>query len=421
MSGSDRHDNCGSERSAGSRVARRDVLAAVGAGGLASVAGCLGSLGGGEGTLKVGFAEPLSGPIGNLGGEVIKGFKLRVDEELDGQINGMDVEYAEQDTAGDPSTAVNATNQLLQEEQVDVIVGPVSSASALAMVSPIQQATESRDLVWFNASAANFRITADHCLEHQFRVARTTWHAGAPMAPYVYENVADNVALAYLDYAGGQQTVNFFQERFEELGGEVVGDFAVGFDVEDFSSFLQRIEGSGADAVFGMFIGGNAVNFVSDYAEFGLHEDIQLTGIGDMVSERLLRSQGAAGEGVLSHSFYSVTDDIQRNGEFKDLYRDVHGDDNPDSYSVGGYDSAQALQMGVEEAGGFDADEIAATLAGAELDSPRGYMQFHPESHDPITEMDIREVVEAGDGYDNEVIDKVDQAEAPTWGCSIDH
>jgi len=402
-------------------VRRRSVLAATGAAGIGALAGCVGRIGGGSDTIKVGFAEPLSGSIGNLGSEVIRGFKLRVVEELDGAIDGNEIEFFEQDTGGDPSKGVSAAKKLLQEERVDVLVGPVSSAVALAMVSPFEQAAQSRDVIWFNASAANYKITEDHCLTHQFRVGRNTWHAGAPMAPYVYENIADNVALAYLDYAGGQQTVNFFAERFEELGGTIEGDFAVGFDVSDFSSFMQKIENSGADAVFGMFIGGNAVNFVKDYAEFGLDEDIQLTGIGDMVSERLLQSQKEAGLGAITHSFYSVSDSNDRNQEFVDSYTNAYPDQGrPDSYSCGGYDSALAMEKGLTEAGGMDADGIAGTLAGAELDSPRGYMQFHPDSHDPITEMDVREVVEGEDGYTNEVIDKIDRAESPTWGCQID-
>ncbi|WP_435348604.1 ABC transporter substrate-binding protein [Haloarchaeobius sp. HRN-SO-5] len=410
------------ESSTNKYFSRRSVLAATGTVGAASLAGCLSGFGGGDsGTLTVGFAEPLSGSIGNLGNEVIRGFKLRVDEELDGEIGGMEVEYAQQDTAGDPSTGVSAARKLLQEEQVDVLVGPVSSAVALAMVSPFKQAAQSRDAIWLNASAANYKITSEHCLKYQFRIARNTWHAGAPMAPYVYENVSDNVALAFLDYAGGEQTVNFFQQRFEELGGTIAGRFPVGFDVSDFSSYLQQIEDSGADAVFGMFIGGNAVNFVKDYAQFGLDENIQLTGIGDMVSERLVQSQQDAAQGAITHSFYTSSDDISRNQEFVESYTSAYPDQGqPDSYSCGGYDSALAIEKGIEEAGGMDADGIAQTLAGSELDSPRGFFQFHPDTHDPITEMDIRRVVEQDGGFGNEVIDKIEKAEPPTWGCTIE-
>jgi branched-chain amino acid transport system substrate-binding protein len=388
--------------------------------GATSIAGCAGGLGGGSDTIKVGFAEPLSGSIGNLGNEVIRGFKLRVEEELGGEIDGTEIEYAQQDTAGNPSTGVSAAKKLLEEEGVDFLVGPVSSSVALAMVSPFSQTAQSRDAIWLNASAANQKITSEHCLKYQFRVGRNTWHAGSPMAPYVYENVSDNVALAFLDYAGGRQTVDFFAQRFEELGGTIAGRYPVGFDVSDFSSYMQQLQNSGADAVFAMFIGGNAVNFVSDYDQFGLKEEMQLTGIGDMVSERLIQSQQEAAEGVISHSFYSAGDSIQRNQEFMDIYRDAYPDQGlPDSYTCGGYDSAKAMEKGLKEAGGMDADNIASALAGAELDSPRGYFQFHPDSHDPITEMDVREVTSTSDGYTNEVVDKIDQAEPPTWGCSI--
>ena len=411
------------ESSINGHVGRRSFLAAAGTAGTLPLTGCvggLGNLGGGSDTIKVGFAEPFSGSTGNLGGEVVRGFKLRTEEQLGGEINGKEIEYVEKDTAGDPSTGTSAARQLLEEDNVDFLVGPVSSSVALAMVSTFEQTAQSRDAIWFNASAANYRVTADHCLNYQFRIGRNTWHAGAPMAPHIYENVADNVALAFLDYAGGKQTIDFFAERFKKLGGTIKGRYPVGFGVSDFSSYMQQLESSGADAVFGMFIGGNAVNFVNDYVQFGLKDQMQLTGIGDMVSERLLQSEKAAAKGVISHSFYSATDPYQRNQAFVSTYEDAYPDQGePDSYSCGGYDSAQAMEKGLKAADGMDADTIAQTLAGGELDSPRGFFRFHPESHDPITEMDIRRVIEKSGGYSNKVVGKIEKAKPPTWGCTI--
>jgi branched-chain amino acid transport system substrate-binding protein len=62
---------------------------------------------------------------------------------------------------------------------------------------------------------------------------------------------------------------------------------------------------------------------------------------------------------------------------------------------------------------------MVSGLAGAELDSPRGYLKFKESTHDPVMDMDIRQVVETDDGIQNEVVETLSKVEGPTWGCSL--
>lgn len=402
-----------SSTTSGGSVSRRQLLASGAAvGGTAALGGCLGSR---EDGLTVGFALPFTGTYALLGESIVDGFELYLDQR-DGEVNGEEVELVRRDTEADTNKGVDVTRELLIKERADAIVGPVSSAVAMAMIQPIE--TES-SAIWFNANAGDYRITAEGCPEYHFRTSFNDWQTSAPLARFVYEEIADNVCLAYADYAFGQNSKEFFKEAFEELGGEVVDEVGAPLGTDDFSPYLGDIQDSGAEAVYSFFAGGDAVNYVNAFSSFGLDEEMTQTGSGFLLANDTLPAQGASALGMYSLLHYTTTHDSDRNRTFVENYEQLHGG-SPNVYACQGYDSAQAFVDAVEETGGTDPDEMVDSLVEMEFDSPRGQFRFNPDTHEPIHNMYVREVVESDDGesVENEVIDTLEEVEGPAWGCS---
>lgn len=401
-----------------STTSRRKFLLSSGvAGSAAALGGCLGGItGSDEETLTVGYVLPFSGTYSLLGESIVNGFEMYLDQN-DGQIGGREVETVQSDTEADTDRGVDVTRQMLVEEGADVLVGPVSSAVAIAMMQTVENEASA---IWLNANAGDYRVVQEGCLKYHFRTSFNDWQTSAPLAPWVYDNVADNVVLAYADYAFGQNSKDFFQEAFEEAGGEVVGEVGVPLGTDDYSPYLGEIEDSGADAVFSFFAGADAVNYITQFSDFGLDEQMTQTGSGFLLSEDTLPAQGEAALGKYSILHYTPTKQNDRNQEFVQNYMDAH-DSRPNVYACQGYDSAQAFEAAVSDADGSDPDDLADALSGQEIDSPRGSFQFHPETNDPIQDMDIRQVVES-DGevpVENEVVETLEEVESPTWGCSL--
>jgi len=401
-----------------SKPSRRQFLLSSGVvGSAAALGGCLGGItGSDEETLTVGYVLPFSGTYSLLGESIVNGFELYL-EQNDGQIAGRDVETVRSDTEADTDKGVDVTRQMLVEEGADVLVGPVSSAVAIAMMQTVENEASA---IWLNANAGDYRVVQEGCLKYHFRTSFNDWQTSAPLAPWVYDNVADNAVLAYADYAFGQNSKDFFSEAFQDAGGEVVGEVGVPLGTDDYSPYLGEIEDSGADAVFSFFAGADAVNYVTQFSDFGLDEQMTQTGSGFLLSEDTLPAQGEAALGKYSILHYTPTKQNDRNQEFVQNYSDAN-DSRPNVYACQGYDSAQAFATAVEGADGTDPDALADALSGSEIDSPRGSFQFHPETNDPIQDMEIREVVES-DGevpVENEVIDTLEMVESPTWGCSL--
>jgi len=394
-------------------VSRRSVVAATGAAGIASLAGCLGGLGGGGGTVKVGFALPYSGTYSLLGQSITNGFKMRVDQ-LDGQLGGTEVEYVQKDTEGDPNTGATATREFLTEENVDFVVGPVSSAVAAAM-APIVDSNA--NAIWLNANAGNDDLIKNCVTQYHFRTSFSNWHPSAPMGQWVYDNLGERAVMTYADYAAGQQYVKNFGQTYREAGGEIVTEVGAPLGTSDYSPFLQRIADTDADVVYSFFAGGDAVNYIKQFHQQGLSEQFEQAGGGFLLSADTLPAQGAAAIGKYSCLHYTPWKESERNNQFVEDYRAAQ-DRIPNVYACQGYDSAQAADAAVDEAG-TDPDSMIGVLEGLEIDSPRGYMRITEEAHDPEQDMDVRQVVEGPDGNPiNEVVDTLGRKKVP-WSCDF--
>jgi len=119
---------------------RRNLLKTGSILGLASLAGCAG--GGGSGsdrdTFRFGIVTSLSGPL-RYGGQVTKRgydiWKNRINEDGGIEVNGnrYEVEFTYADAQSDPSTGADATQQMIDNEDVDAMLGPYSSQVPLSM------------------------------------------------------------------------------------------------------------------------------------------------------------------------------------------------------------------------------------------------------------------------------------------------
>lgn len=84
--------------------------------------------------ITIGAIFSLTGPNASLGIPFQRALKLGPTE-----INGERVRYIVLDDASDPSTAVRNARKLVEEEKVDVIVGPTGAPTALALANVLHE------------------------------------------------------------------------------------------------------------------------------------------------------------------------------------------------------------------------------------------------------------------------------------------
>src|SRR3954467_9811365 len=86
--------------------------------------------------LKIGVIVTLSGPAAALGQQVRDGFNLAI-KDLGGKMGGRDVEDIVSDDELKPDGAGTKVKGLLDEDRVDVVLGPIFANTRQAIHKPV--------------------------------------------------------------------------------------------------------------------------------------------------------------------------------------------------------------------------------------------------------------------------------------------
>ncbi|HWM86920.1 MAG TPA: ABC transporter substrate-binding protein [Kofleriaceae bacterium] len=383
------------------RMTRRRMLGAMGAAGaLAALPSCRKPSGSGGGRVSVGLVIPQAGVYAPHGIDMKRGWDLWL-ERHGGKLGGREVATVVADEGESPTTGVPAVQKLLQGEQVDVLVGIVSSAVALGCKDMIAEAKKLLIVANAGAGAITGKSRTPYIWRSSFTNAQVSSVMGAHLAKV---GAAGPVYLLAPDYAAGDEAMGGFKKKFVEGGGQIAGEAKPAFGkTQDYQPFLARIRSSGAKATFCFFSGGEAVAFVKQYAQFGLARDIPLYASGFLTEGSVLHAQGDAAIGIQTTLHYSTELDIPANREFVAAHRAKYSA-APTVFTVQTWDAAAVLDRALGSASGLDGDSLARALesVGSIEDSPRGPWQFDGQS--PRQKFYLRKVEKRGSGYVNAVV-----------------
>ncbi|SDO24122.1 branched-chain amino acid transport system substrate-binding protein [Cryobacterium flavum] len=369
----------------------RAVFASAAAATVLLTAACSGgALGGGatsdsEGPIKIGLLLPTSGVYAPISDDMIAGFELYL-EQNDNKMGGREVVLIIEDTEATPETGLRKANKLLQEDEVDFGSGIVSSAVALQVAGAFEAAEV--PLVVSNAVAN--AVTGDARSDFVFRTAQSSHQLSYPVGEWIHEELNGvPLFLTASDYAAGHELVDGVREGYIDAGGSIAGEAFPPFQkTQDYQPYISQIGSSGAEATYAFFAGGEAVNFVKQYDEFGYKNQIPLIGPGSLTTPDVLSAQGESAEGAYSVLPYAWTLDNEINAAFVTDYRQKT-DRAPSYFSLFSYDAAQLIAQAVQELAGDTSDgaALAAAMEGTEIDSPRGRLLIDKETHGTVQTM----------------------------------
>ena len=206
----------------------------------------------------VGLLLPYSGVYAALGEEIDSGFTLALEQRA-GEIPEAEITIVREDTEVKPPIALSKTRKLVLQDEVDVLVGVVSSGVLGAMRDFVHQSGTPLIV----ANAGNDDATGKRGSPYITRLSFSNSQVSRPMGPWMAEQGIESVFTLAPDYAAGHQMINAFTEAFEDAGGKVVGqDFTPFQNTKDFGPYLTTARASGADAIFAFYAGGEAISFV---------------------------------------------------------------------------------------------------------------------------------------------------------------
>ncbi len=382
-------------------VNRRRFLAGVGAGAAAtSLAGCLGIGGGGGGGdgVKIGGVFLLSGLAEALGSASQAGAELGVDAVNEaGGINGEDVEIVFRDHAN--GGAASQITSLVQEEQVDALIGLTSSGETLNAAPTMRELGVPMTLTdigtpWITEhdteTYGNYFEGGDGKaagIPNLFRTNANTTINTYAMAKFAVEELdVTRVANIGPDYAYGTQTWDYFRAFADALGGdfEYVESVFPSLGASNMTPQINQVLSSNPDLVFTSFWAGDAVTFVQQATEQGLFDQVDdvfdtlgadptvFSALGDTMPE-----------GVHYSSWYWPTAfDNEANSNYVQAFMDANDGQYPSFTGPSTYAAIWMYKQAIEGAGSTEPDAIISEMEGMSFaDDPRGEITFDPESH----------------------------------------
>jgi branched-chain amino acid transport system substrate-binding protein len=218
---------------------------------------------GASGTLKIGLLSGFSGPYAAFGPDMANSIEVYLDQH-GGKIGGLNVSVVQEDESATPQEALLKARKLVEQDRVNVLMGLVSSANALA-VRDLLDGSKTPTIIT-NAGADD--ITGSKRSQYIIRVSFSSWQQGAPSGKFAIDQGWKNVVGTAPDYAAGYEQLGGFADTFTQAGGTVVDKVYPPLGNSDYAPFLAKIKAASPDAVWAFYAGADQIKFVQQYEQF---------------------------------------------------------------------------------------------------------------------------------------------------------
>lgn len=348
--------------------------------------------------IRIGFLAPQTGFLAQPGKDMLRGFKLYLSEHHN-ELGGRPVKLFVADSQAKPSVALSQLRKLVENDNIQLLVGPLASADAIALRRYIN--AHHLPTVFPVTSANNF--TQRKMSPYIIRTGWANSQVTLPFGEYAYKKLGyHRIVTIGFAFSFGYETVAGFEQSFQQAGGKVIERLWPPVSQQDYSAYISKIEAAHPQAVFAVFAGGDAVRFLKQWRSFGVK--IPLIALGNMTGWSVLPGEGKTALGVTTALQYSANLKNPENQKFVHAYESKYHQ-RPAYYAEGCYTAAMFLQHAAKATGGDIEDKAAFlnALRQAKVNAPRGPVKIGPWQN-PIENVYILRVEKEHGHLANKVI-----------------
>jgi branched-chain amino acid transport system substrate-binding protein len=340
-------------------------------------------------TIKIGFPIPLSGPTAVYGEPVLKGAEMAVAEiNAKGGVLGRQLEILPRDSKANADEAVRLARELIIKDNVDFLVGTLTSAEAPA----VSTVAKENKIVFIAPTAKSTRLTdAADIHPYIFRVSSNTDVEGLAGATLMarWKDVK-SVATIAPDYAYGRDSIAAFVAALKKLRPDIaiVDQEWPKLGEADFTPFITAQMGKKPDAIYSSLFAGDFVTFTKEATPLGYFKAVDYRMI-DPAEVGTTDEARALGNdypyGIIGDSYDPVIWTGVEPPEHKKFIEDLKAftkQEYASGWSIVGYQSIVALTEGIKKAGDTKSDDVAKALLGLTFDTPVGKRTFSVKSHE---------------------------------------
>jgi branched-chain amino acid transport system substrate-binding protein len=339
--------------------------------------------------IRIGFLSVRTGPLAAGGRQMEEGINLFL-KQRNNMLGGRKAVLIVADTGGQPAQAKTRTQELVEREKVDVIIGPLATFEALAIDDYIR--TVGVPLITPTSAAQN-DLAQQKKNEYVIHAVGTAAQPTHVLGEFAAKKLAlKRVATVADDFTYGHEGAAGFQHTFEDAGGKIVQKLWPPLNVPDYGSYLGQLKPD-LDGLYAGFAGTNGLRFLRQVTEYQAKEKLTVLGNPTCVDEGILKNMGDEALGVYSASWYSAALDTPDNKKFVQAMQAEYGV-TPGFYTVGTYTAGLFLEAALKTVQGKFEDKKAfvKALHGVKLtEGPIGPISLD-EYGKPILNIYVRKV-----------------------------
>ena len=343
-------------------------------------------------SVKVGLIAPLTGEVAVYGNAVKEAVQLYIDD-FNAADHPFDINLIIYDDKGDPTEAMNAYNKLVYQDDIAVLLGPVTSSPTFG----VAEASVDDGIPALTPTATHPDVTTYG--DNFFRACFEDPFQGGSMAKFASSELkATTAAIIYNNadtYSIGLRDA--FMKTAEEVGLTVTTTEAYGASDIDFLAQLTNIIKTNPDVLFIPYYYNVTYMICSQARELGYTG----TFLGVDGTDGVLAIEGAdvsVFDGMYFANHYSADSDSPVTQAFIKEYTDKYGA-TPNALAALGYDGAMivcdALERvnndGVKIDGESSYEAIIEALRATEVDGVTGHITFD-ENNNPIKTLSIIQI-----------------------------
>jgi len=335
--------------------------------------------------IKVGMPMPLSGPPALFGDPAAKGAQMFVEElNAKGGVLGRKIELLVRDSKADANEAVRVARELILKDNVDFLVGTLTSAEGPA----VSVVAKENKIVFIAPIPKTDQLTAaDKLHPYVFRVAATTTMEGRSAAEIVAKWPVTRIATMSFDYAYGQDVTKAFVEHLKKIkpGAQVVDQQWPKLGEQDYNPFINAQMAKKPEAIFSSIWGGFFVTYSKQAKALGVFDAIKYNfiGVGEAATPETTKSMGPDYPvGIWGNSYDAFYwGETAAHRDYVARLSKYLKDEYPSSWAIQGYIGMQFLVEAIKKANSTDSDKVAHALLGLAVETPVGRLTIREKDH----------------------------------------
>lgn len=349
--------------------------------------------------IKIGFITTLSGPAGVIGKHMKDSVDLAI-EHLGGRMGGVPVEVIYGDDQFKPDVGVQVAEEMLKKHQVDIMSGIIWSNVMMAVVPVVTGS--GKVMVGTNAGASP--LAGKDCNEAYFSTSWNNDQSPEAMGKFLQEQGVKDLYVLAPNYQAGKDMVAGLKRYYK---GNIVEEIYTKPGQQDYQAEITQLRSRNPKAVFAFYPGGMGIQFVRQYVQAGLRDQIPLYSVFT-VDETTLPALKESAVGQYEARFWSPDMDVPASRRYVADFEKKYGY-TPSFYGAQSYDGIMLIDSAVRANKGSlkDRKAVIAAMRKADYQSIRGPFKFNVNHH-PIQDFFLLQAVKGGkDGARMEIKRKV--------------